>query len=417
MKTLMNIDELTQIEDLETFLQGNQQIAYAIPGDKTQRYQLVQKLLIKFSYLSCSKKDKGIINRFLIKLTGYSRQQLSRLINRYRKKGYIRHCPARSNGFHQKYQKQDIRLLAEVDELHDTPCGHAVKKLFERSYHIFGDEHYRTLASISVSHLYNLRASKTYCLQRRDFEKTKSKHSTIGEKRKPQPNCQPGFLRIDTVHQGDQDKQKGVYHINAVDEVTQFEIVLSVEKISERFLIPVLEQILEAFPFNIQGFHSDNGSEYINKAVEKLLNKLLIEFTKSRARQTNDNALVEGKNAAVVRKIFGYTHIPQKWAPSLNEFNINYLFPYINYHRPCFFPEIITDNKGKQRKKYLYDNMMTPYEKLKSLPESTKYLKPGISFEILDQAAMEMTDNQAAKILKQKRQKLFNQIFEQKKMA
>lgn len=414
---IMNIDNLTQIEQLESFLQGAQAIAYTIPGSKSERYQLIQRVLVKFKYLSCTKKHKGIINRFLVKLTGYSRQQMTRLIAQYRKNGHVRYCPATGNGFNRKYTHHDIRLLANIDELHDTPCGHAVKKLIERSYHVYGEQQYQNLASISVSHLYNLRASKTYQTQRRDFEKTKSRKVAIGEKRKPQPNGKPGYLRVDTVHQGDQDQQKGVYHINVVDEVTQFEMVLSVEKISEHFLIPVLKKILETFPFIIKGFHSDNGSEYINRPVEKLLNKLLIEMTKSRSRQTNDNALVEGKNAAVVRKIFGYAHIPQKWAKRLNEFNIKYLYPYINFHRPCFYPEIVTDDKGKQRKKYPYKNMMTPYEKLKSLPESEKYLKPGMSFAILDQVAMEMTDNQAAKRLKQERLKLFNQIFEQKIQA
>ena len=79
---------------------------------------------------------------------------------------------------------------------------------------------------------------------------------------------------------------KGVYHINAVDEITQFEIVASVEKIAERYLIPVLEHMLTAFAFILQSFH--RGSEYINKQVAKLLNKLLIEFTKSRARHSTD---------------------------------------------------------------------------------------------------------------------------------
>jgi hypothetical protein len=73
------------------------------------------------------------------------------------------------------------------------------------------------------------------------------------------------------VHQGNLDKQKGVYHINAVDEETQFEVVASVEKISEIFLILMLEQMLETFPFKIMRFHSDNGSEYINQNVAKLL--------------------------------------------------------------------------------------------------------------------------------------------------
>ena len=102
---------------------------------------------------------------------------------------------------------------------------------------------------------------------------------------------QPGYIRIDTIHQGDIDDQKGVYHINAVDEVTQWEIVVSVEMISEAYLIQVLENILVQFPFIIRGFRSDNRSEFINKTVVALLNKLLFRFTRSRARCTTDNGL------------------------------------------------------------------------------------------------------------------------------
>ena len=157
-----------------------------------------------------------------------------------------------------------------MDERHDTPSGPAVKKLCERAFELFGEENYSRLAGISVSHLYNLRNSTGYQTRRRHFEKTRAnKGSTIGERRKPTPNGEPGYIRIDTVHQGDLDGRKGVYHINAVDEVTQFEIVISVERISEFYLIPVLEQLLKAFPFKIKAFHSDNGSEYVNKTVAK----------------------------------------------------------------------------------------------------------------------------------------------------
>jgi hypothetical protein len=148
-----------------------------------------------------------------------------------------------------------------MDERHDTPCGHAVKKLCDRAYHVFGDQDYSCLSELSVSHFYNLRATDRYKRQRRTFTKTKSRQVAIGERIKPNPEDRPGYIRIDTVHQGDLDKKKGVYHINAVDEVTQFEIVCSVEKISEQYLLPILEQMLESFPFNILGFHSDNGSE------------------------------------------------------------------------------------------------------------------------------------------------------------
>ncbi len=413
----MNIENLTTIEDLEHFVQGNQAVAFTILGDKHQRYQFIQRTLIKFGYITLKKSDKGIVSRYLQKVTGYSRQQLTRLIRQYKDTGSIKWRPCRSNGFTTIYDKKDIKLLVEMDTRHEDICGHAIKKLMERAYKTFEQQEYETLAKISVSHLYNLRHSKGYQKQRRHFTKTQARQVAIGERRKPQPNGKPGYIRIDTVHQGDLDKKKGVYHINAVDEVTQFEVVCSVEQISERYLIPVLTQMLAAFPFVIKGFHSDNGSEYINKHVCKLLEKLHIELTKSRSRHSNDNALAESKNASIVRKQFGYQHIEQKWAPLMNEFNLKYLYPYINYHRPCFFPETTTDEKGKQRKIYLYKNMMTPYEKLKSLPDAKTYLKADFHFEILDEQVMEMTDNACAELLQKERNKLFNLIFEQNKRA
>ena len=224
---------------------------------------------------------KGVVIRYLIKISGYSRQQLTRLITQYRKTGRLQRRQRTVSGFKQQYTNTDIRLLAAMDERHDTPCGPALKKLCERACGVFGQTEYTSLASISVSHLYNLKKSTPYIRQRRHFQKTRPKPSTLGERRKPRPDGKPGYIRIDTVHQGDLDKHKGVYHINAVDEVTQFEVVCTVEKISERYLIPALEQLLEIFPFTVLGFHSDNGSEYINKRVAELLEKLRIEFTKS----------------------------------------------------------------------------------------------------------------------------------------
>jgi len=411
----MTTTNLKTIEALQAFLDGNQLAAFAVLGSKTERYDFVRKTLIKFSYISLPRKDKGVVIRYLIKMTGYSRQQLTRLIGKYRKTGKIKWTPCLSNGFAKKYTPQDIELLAKTDELHDTPCGQAVKKICERAFDVFDDDQYKRLSELSISHLYNLRDSDRYKKQRRNFTKTQSRQVDIGQRKKPFPDGKPGYIRIDTVHQGDLDKVKGVYHINAVDEITQFEIVCSVEKISEQYLMPVLKQMLLSFPFTILGFHSDNGSEYVNRHVAKLLQKLFIEFTKSRSRHSNDNALAESKNASVVRKVFGYTHIPQKWATEINAFNRKYLNPYINYHRPCFFPETVTDSKGKQRKIYHYKDMMTPYDKLKSLSDVEQYLKPEVSLEILDEYAMKMSDNKAASELQKARKNLFSLIFKHPK--
>jgi len=209
-----------------------------------------------------------------------------------------------------------------------------------------------------------------------------------------------------------------VYHINAVDCVTQYEGVATCERISEIFLIPVLEALLQSFPFTILGFHTDNGSEYINQFVAKLLNKLLIEEqTKSRSRHSNDNAQAESKNGAIVRKHLGYSHIPQRFAVQVNAFCRDYLNPYINFHRPCLFAETITDAKGRQRKRYPYTLMMTPYEKLKSLPHAEQFLKPRISFDQLDTQACAMSDNAAAERLNNARAILFKTILNRSKTA
>tara|TARA_B110000977_G_C11004043_1_gene465007 strand:- start:42 stop:1301 length:1260 start_codon:yes stop_codon:yes gene_type:complete len=410
MKTIMKLKDLCTISQLAEFLTGTQAVAFTVADSKDSCYRWIQGELVKFSYLTLSKHDKGVVIHYLMTVTGYSRQQLTRLIKQYRITGRLRRQQRTVSGFKTKFTEKDILLLAAMDERHETPCGQAVKKLCERACEVFDENEYTNLATISVSHLYNLRGSTTYHRQRWHFEKTKSRSSNIAERRKPQPNKQPGYIRIDTVHQGDLDKKKGVYHINAVDEETQFEIVCTAEKISEQYLIPILIELLDAYPFVIRGFHSDNGSEYINKVVAKLLEKLRIEFTKSRSRQTNDNALAESKNASVVRKVFGYTHIKQRWAPLINEFNKGYLNPYINYHRPCFFAENKVDKKGKVHKIYPYENMQTPYDKLKSLPNAENYLKPGVTFEILDKVAHQMSDNQAADQMKAARQKLFNTI-------
>lgn len=412
MHTIMNAEELKTIEQLSAFLNGTQPVAFEVAGDKDARYRWIEGTLVRFAYRQLGRADKGVVIEYLMKISGYSRQQVTRLIMQYVKTGRLRHRQRTTNGFARRYTAADIRQLAAMDERHGTPNGVTVKKLCERAWGLFGEADYERLASISVSHLYNLRQSSTYQRHRRHFEKTRPRAIPIGERRQPQPNGRPGYIRIDTVHQGDQDNAKGVYHINAVDEVTQWEIVVSVERISERYLIPALEDLLSEFPFQILGFHADNGSEYINKRVAALLEKLRIEFTKSRSRKTNDNALVEGKNGAVVRKLFGYTHIPQRWAAEINAFNRQHLDPYLNFHRPCFFPIIVTDAKGKQRKRYPYDALMTPYEKLKSLPDAATALQPGMSFEILDAVAHAMSDNQAADQLQQARRELFNKIHE-----
>ncbi len=412
MVIYMSDKKIETLDDVHTFLEGTVEVEFSIT-DKKERYQWVQHTLVRFRYLSCRKNEKGLIMRYLRQVSGYSPRQVKRLVQQYRKTGYIKREQRTVSGFERFYRSEDAILLAETDKLHGTLSGAATRKICERMFLIYDDHRYGRLAKISVAHLYNLRHSTGYQRQRRQFDKTAPKRSQIGERRKPNPEGKPGFLRIDTVHQGDLDGIKGVYHINAVDEVTQFECIFSVERITERFMIPVLEMLIETFPFVILAFHADNGSEYINHRVAKLLEKLHIELTKSRPRHSNDNALAESKNGSIIRKHLGYDHIPGRWAHQLNEFNREHFNPYLNFHRPCFFPVPKVDDKGKEKKSYPYKAMMTPYEKLKSLNDAQQYLKPEITFIQLDAIALSISDNEAVKQMNEAKHKLFKTIFEQ----
>ncbi|MBT3832089.1 MAG: hypothetical protein HOF53_11580 [Gammaproteobacteria bacterium] len=206
----MSLEQLTTLEAINQFLEGTQSVAFNVATDKRERYRWVQKTLVKHRYLLLGKVDRGIVTRYLMKVTGYSLAQTKRLIRQYVKTGTISVKPARRNGFKRAYTEVDIRLLASMDERHGQPSGAVLKKLCERAYQCFGQDKYQRLSGISVSHLYNLRGSKTYQRQRCVLTKTRHKTAPIGQRRKPCPNDQPGYIRIDSIHQGDQDISNGL---------------------------------------------------------------------------------------------------------------------------------------------------------------------------------------------------------------
>jgi transposase InsO family protein len=414
----LKTQQLSSLEQVRSFMAGTAAVPFAIPAHQ-DRYHWVAQSLKQFGYRRLRRAERGLIVRFLCKVTGYSRAQVTRLIAQWRTRGRLtdrRGPPAAP--FAKRYGAIELRLLAEFDQLHGTLSGPATKKLAERALTVYRQPQYETLAGISVSHLYNLRRSSAYRrIHGPILQHTRPTAIPIGERRKPNPQGKPGYLRVDSVHQGDFEGVKGVYLINAVDEITQFEFVGAVARISELFLLPTLAAMLEFFPFVIRGFHSDNGSEYVNHRVAKLLNKLHVEFTKSRSRHSNDNALAESKNASIVRKHLGYQHIPSHHAQAVNTFTVEYLTPYLNFHRPCFFARIRTNNKGRIEKLYRYEEMMTPYDKLKSLPQAHTYLKSHASFPALDALALSITDNQAVERVNKARTKLFDKIRHARKCA
>ena len=391
-----NVEALTS-ERIAEFLSGSAGIDFR-GQSRTERYAWIQATLNEQRYFALSKKQRGLVRALLAKVAGLSLPQLTRLIRSYRESGEVRVRGGTRRRFPAKYTEEDLELLIEVDRAHQRLSGPATRRIIEREWQVFGRKEYARLAEISVAHLYNLRSSVGYRQRAAEFTQTNPSPILIGERRRPDPQGRPGYLRVDTVHQGDWEGEKGVYHINSVDAITQWEIVGCAPRISEQYLLPVLEAMLHQFPFAILGFHADNGSEFVNHTVAKLLNKLLVEeFTRSRPNRSSDNALVEGKNGAIIRKHMGYGHIASEHADRIQRFYTAYFNPYLNYHRPCGFAHVKLDERGRRRSRYRHQDYATPYEKLRSLPDAHRYLKDGLRWEILDGFAYALSDTEAAR--------------------
>lgn len=389
------------------FVEASEEIRFE-SKNRSQVYGWVERVLIQQEYAGQGKAARGLVRRYIEKITGLSRAQVTRLIARYTATGRVQPTVYRRYRFAERYRRADVELLALVDEAHETLSGPATRRILQRELQLYGKQQYARLAAISVAHLYNLRNSRRYRERRLNYVKTRPTAVAIGERRKPDPRGRPGYLRLDTVHQGDQPEAKGVFHINAVDEVLQWQIVGATPRISEAYLKPVLEAMLRQFPFRIQGFHTDNGSEFINRTIAALLNKLLIEQTKSRPRQSGDNGLVETKNGAVIRKHIGYGYIHASHADRINSFYREFLNPYLNYHRPCAQAEVQIDVKG--RKRIRYRRYQTPLETLLALEKPAQYLRQGLSINALKRIAAARSDTDAARHMQQAKSKLFEQL-------
>jgi len=396
--------EKLSLEQIQAFLTASDEVRF-VGRNREEVYGWVNQTLRQQRYEEWKRSGRGLVRRYLAKMTGMSRAQITRLVTLYRQGEEVKPKPYRRHRFAQRYTRQDIELLAEVDEAHEVLSGPATQKILQRAYHDFHEAPYHRLAGLSVAQLYRLRKSRTYRQRGMVYQATRPAKVTIGERRRPEPDGRPGYLRVDTVHQGDLEGVKGVYHINAVDEVTQWQVVGATEQISETCLLPVVEGMLAQFPFEIRGFHSDNGSEFINYRVSELLNKLLIEQTKSRPRRSNDNGLVEAKNGAVVRKHMGYTHISAPHAEAVGNFYEEYFNPYLNFHRPCGVPELVVNAKGKTKRVYRW--YATPWEILRQLPGLAGHLKSDVAIQDLERQARAQTDMAAAKEMQQAKQKLF----------
>jgi transposase InsO family protein len=403
----MDDSQATSLEQIRALVEANRVVRFA--GQRREEvYEWVERTLVRHHYAGLRKPDKGILRGYLAQMSGLSRAQVTRLISMYQQTGKVVATRYQRRRFPAVYTGGDVDLLAYVDRAHGNLSGPATRRILQREHQEYGQAAYERLAGISVAQLYRLRNTEAYRKRNTSYQPTRPTPIPIGERRKPQPEGKPGYLRVDTVHQGDQDGRKGIYHINAVDEVTQWEIVAATPQISEYWLLPVLHAMIDEFPFVIRGFHSDNGSEFVNYTVAELLGKLLIEQTRSRAYHTGDNGLVESKNGAIIRKHIGYGHIGAEHAEAVNQFHREHLNPYVNFHRPCAVPTVITQPNGKRRR--IYQRWATPWERLQEISESGRILRPGVTFAELEHFAQQQSDTEVALEMQRAKRKLLGRL-------
>ena len=405
---MLDDSSMETIEDVRKFLDGSLLFSFR-PLDRDERSEWIRKTLIRFKYLTLKRKDKQVLRQYLMKVSALSRAQVARHVKACRRGSLVR-INYQRHQFPTKYTRGDIELLAETDNLHECLNGAATIVIMQAEY-ARGDIRYKHLKEISVAQLYRLRWKRRYRECSTVHEKTQSVQVPIGERKKPQPQGEPGFLRVDSVHQGDCNGKKGVYHINTVDEVTQWQIPVAVENLQEVCVEPALDEAFALYPFVTKNFHSDNGGEYINYVIQSFLRRWQAKQTKSRPRHSNDNGLVETKNGSVIRKHMTYHHIPQPYAARINHFYQEHLIPYLNFHHPCAFPKEQILPNGKKKVSYPKENYMTPYQKLKSLPDWRQYLRRGITPEMLEEQATVKSPNEAARDLKKAKKELFDIII------
>jgi len=372
----MNEKRLVTLEQLKAFLAATTEVEFQGCGQDEDRYRHIEGVLKRLGYGRLKKPDKGVVLRYLGRTTGYSRQQLTRLVARCLATGRLAkayRAPAKGlSGASPKptwpcWPKPTACTVPCPARRRGTSCSGRWKP-----------------TAMPVTRAWRRSRSDTSTTSGGAPATATAGRPSSGPGRPACPSANAGRRRpmavpassIDSVHQGDQDGIQGVYHLNAVDCLTQWDLVATCEKLSEIYLLPVIQALLDGFPFRMLGFHADNGSEYINHQVARMLDKLRVEFTKSRPRHSNDNGLAETKNGAVIRKRLGYSHLPQRFAAEVNAFCAEQLNPYLNFHRPCLFAEEVAD-KGKVRKRYPLRLVMTPFEKLQSLAEAAAFLKPG----------------------------------------
>ena len=371
---------MSTIDQLQALLHGDPP-AKPHRRTRTDAYRFVEQMLRRIDYFHLGRSDKGVVRRFLGHETGLSRAQVTRLLNQHRTTGrVVDHRRATARSFPRHYTNADIERLAEIDALHGSWCGAITRELCARAWHLFEDQRFERLAGISNGHLYNLRHSTTYRRHRATRPEPTHPISLMPNDRwRPRPYGRPGHIRVVPLRPHGPGDTDGPHHLNLslVDEVTMFQLVVSVEHLDPECLTAVLHALRKALPFLVRSFHATAGAAHDARRAAGVLHELNLADPCALRRDC----------------------ILSRRTQQVNAFARKVLSPYLNYHRPRRFPGRRAGPTARLRTDRRKTCVLTPYERLKSLPDAASCLKPGTTFADLDAIATAVSDNDAARAL------------------
>ncbi len=280
-------------------------------------YGWVERTLVRHEYASSTGRARELVRRYLARMTGLSRAQVTRLIARYRQDRARKAVDVSAARFPKRYTRADMRLLASWTRRTGTsavrpPSGFwsaTTATMAKPSSSAWRPSRWRSSTGCATG-AYRQR-NTTYQPTRPTVIPSASGASRSRTAGRDTCGSTPCIKATRT-------ERKGLYHINAVDEVTQWEIVAATAQICEPGCCRCWKRCWSSSRSGFAASIPTTAASSSTTAWPSLLDKLLIEQTKSRAQHSGDNGLVESKNGAVIRKHIGYGHIAAQHAEAID---------------------------------------------------------------------------------------------------
>ena len=412
MIVTLQTERLRTMEQVRAFVEGSEPVDYQ-PKDRASAYAFVRRTLAAFDYHRLGRADRGCVRAYIGKACGFSAAQISRLIRQQAETGAVVDRRARNSGrpFETVYAAADIRLLAEVDEAFGGMSGLATCEILRRARDVHGDARFERLADVSRSHLYNLRATRTYRTKRTTWAKTRPSPVAIGVRKAPEPNGQPGFLRVDTVHLGDRGRAqgrvrrqrrgrghavrarwRGAGHLGAVHGSGAGSAAAPVPV--RRAGLPRRQRLRVRQPPRRQA--AEQAARRVHEVAPAALQR---QRPSSRARTPTWCAGIWATSTSPSASPTTWTASPARACRRSSTSTA-----------PACSPPSAWTPRARCGEPTAATTCSTPLEKLKSLPGAASFLREGAGFADLDRAAAAQTDMQAAKSLNRARDELFRKV-------